>query len=77
MRTPTVVKRWTNFADRRAPVALDVHLADDYAPNDRGVQVKDDLVINNYVNQTGKANYHKMYGYLRAPELSEVVRSFL
>lgn len=52
-------------------------VADNYAPNDRGVQVKDDLVINNYVNQTGKANYHKMYGYLSAPELSEVVRSFL
>ena len=77
VRTPTVVKRWTNFADRRDPVALDVHLSSDYAPNDRGVQVKDDLVINNYTSPAGKANYHKMYGYLRAPELSEVVRSFL
>ncbi len=77
VRTPTVVKRWTNFADRRDPVALDVHLSDDYAPNDRGVQVKDDLVINSYTSPAGKANYHKMYGYLRAPELSEVVRSFL
>ncbi len=77
VRTPTVVKRWTNFADRRDPVALDVRLSDDYAPNDRGVQVKDDLVINSYTSSAGKANYHKMYGYLRAPELSEVVRSFL
>jgi len=73
----TVVKRWTNFADRRDPVALDVHLADDYAPNDRGVQVKDDLVVNGYSNRAGKANYHKMYGYPRAPELSEIVRAFL
>lgn len=77
VRTPTVVQRWTNFADRRDPVAFDVHLSDDYAPNDRGVQVKDDLVINNYTSPAGKANHHKMYGYLRAPELSEVVRSFL
>jgi hypothetical protein len=77
VRTPTVVNSWTNFADRRDPVALDVHLSDDYAPNDYGVQVKDDLIINNYVGKKKKPNYHKSYGYLRAPEMSEIIRSFL
>lgn len=77
VRTPSIVKQWTNFADRRDPVAVDVHLADDYQPNDAGVRVRDDLVINGYKNPDGKPNYHKLYGYLRAPELSEVVGRFI
>lgn len=77
VRTPSVVRRWTNFAERRDPVSLDVRLADDYAPNDYGVQVRDDLIINGYVDRQSKPNYHKSYGYLRAPEFSETVRSFL
>ena len=79
-RTPSVVRKWTNFTDRRDLVATDSHLADDYAPNDRDVRVKDDRIINTYQsdpkNNKG-ANYHKSYGYLRAPELSEVVRHFV
>lgn len=77
VRTPSIVKQWTNFADRRDPVAVDVHLADDYQPNDAGVRVRDDLVINGYKTPDGKPNYHKLYGYLRAPELSEVVGRFI
>lgn len=77
VRTPTVVRRWTNLADRRDPVAVDVHLRDDYEPNDAEVQVKDDLVINNYIGPSGKANPHKIYGYLRCPEMSQLVRAFL
>ena len=75
VRTPSVVRRWTNFADRRDPVAADVHLSGDYAPNNRGVEVRDDLVINGYKSPAGKANHHKSYGYLRAPEVSEAIRS--
>ena len=77
VRTPTVVSKWTNFADRRDPVALDVRLASDYAPNDHGVKVKDDLIINGYMNLGDEPNYHKSYGYLRAPELSKAIRSFI
>lgn len=77
VRSPTVVRRWTNFADRRDPVALDAHLANDYSANDRGVQVVDNLVINSYVNPQRKPNYHKSYGYLRAPEISEAIRKFI
>ena len=75
VRTPSVVRRWTNFADRRDPVAADVHLSGDYAPNNRGVEVRDDLVINGYKSPAGKANHHKSYGYLRAPEVSAAIRS--
>lgn len=78
VRTPTIVgKTWMNYADRRDPVAIDSHLRDDFGPNDRGVRVVDDLVSNSYVGLSGKPNYHKSYGYLRAPELSEHIARFL
>ncbi len=77
VRTPTVVAKWTNLADRRDPVAADVHLAGDYAANDRGVEVRDDLVINGYVSPEKEPNYHKSYGYLRTPEISALIRSFI
>ena len=36
VRTPSVVtERWVNYADRKDPVALDVHLRDDYAENSK------------------------------------------
>ncbi|CAO3439627.1 lipase/acyltransferase domain-containing protein [Azospirillum argentinense] len=77
-RTPSLVERWTNLSDRRDYVALDAHLSDDYAPNSNGVHVFDDLVINGYTSpNTGKANPHKSYGYLRTPELSRLIREFI
>ena len=71
-RTPTVVERWSNFADRRDPVAIDSHLADDYAPNASGVAVEDHLVINDWPKLR-----HKSYAYLRCPEVSQAIREFL
>ena len=72
VRTPSIVKNWTNLADRRDPVALDIHLSDDYEENYAGVRVKDDLVMNDW----GGIN-HKSYGYLRTPEFSDILRSFI
>lgn len=78
VRTPTIVERWTSFADRRDPVTLDARLADDFAANDRGIKVVDEPVSNNYVNDGGdRCHYHKLYSYLRTPEFSERVRGFL
>lgn len=78
VRTPTVVSgKWKNFADRKDPVAVDVHLHDDYGPNDRKVQVEDDLVANRFKGLEGKDNHHKSYGYLRTPEVSEFIKDFL
>ena len=81
VRTPSIVARWTNFADRRDVVAIDAKLGDDYEPNDQGVKVADLPVINAYRSPldrspADKPNYHKSYGYLRTPEMSNVVRAF-
>ena len=83
VRTPSVVKkRWVNFADRKDPVALDVHLRDDYKKNGSNVRCEDDLVYNDYrIMKHGKTevdrNHHKSYGYLRTPEFSALVKKFL
>lgn len=78
LRTPSIVKKsWVNFADRSDPVALDMHLSDDYGVNDSAVQVKDDLVLNDYTAPEGDRNHHKSYGYLRTPELSHHIAAFL
>jgi hypothetical protein len=77
IRTPSAVRRWTNLANRRDPIAVDVHLADEFEPNDRGVGVEDRLVINGYVAPNGRPNHHKVYGYLGAPELSQLVKGFI
>ena len=81
VRTRSIVARWTNFADRRDVVAIDAKLGDDYEPNDQGVKVADLPVINAYRSPldrspADKPNYHKSYGYLRTPEMSNVVRAF-
>jgi hypothetical protein len=72
VRTPSVVQKWSNFADKRDPVAFDSHLAGDYEPNDNGVEVQDDLVANDW-----GGTHHKSYGYLRTPEVSRAIRNFI
>jgi hypothetical protein len=77
VRSPSMVRRWTNLADRRDPVAFDVHLGDEYEANDRGIAVEDALILNGYVSPAGKRNHHKIFGYLRAPEFSQVLKNFI
>ena len=79
VRTPSIVsKSWVNYADRKDPVAVDIHLRDDYRANNSDVRVRDDLVINDYrCPGDGKRNHHKSYGYLRTPELSRQIQGFL
>lgn len=72
VRTPSVVRKWSNLADRRDPVALDIHLSDDYEENFAGVKVKDDLVMNDW-----GGIHHKSYGYLRTPEFSDLLKNFV
>jgi len=79
VRTPSIVTgHWANFADRRDPVCADVHLADDFEPNADGIQVSDDLVLNDYhkPGKPEKRNHHKSYGYLRTPEVSHHIKRF-
>ena len=77
LRTPSIVDKWSNLADRRDPVAVDVHLDNDYKANGRGVKVHDDMVINGYKGNSGDRNYHKSYGYLRTPEISQLIANFI
>lgn len=77
VRTPSIVtKSWRNYADRKDPVAIDIHLRDDYSANKKGIQVEDDIAMNDYSIKK-KSNHHKSYGYLRTPELSIHVKEFL
>lgn len=76
-RAPQNVARWSNLADPGDKVAIDVNIRDDYSANADGVRAEDLLVHNDYANHEGKANNHKSYGYLRAPEMSDRIRDFL
>ena len=63
-------------------MAVEAKLADDYEANDQGVKVIDMPVINAYKSPldrdpANKPNFHKSYGYLRTPELSNLVRGFV
>ena len=75
-RPKNVLKNWYNFSDLEDKVALDHSLADDYEESSSHVQVIDKVVYNNYEHD-GKRNPHKSYGYLRTPELAEVIHDFL
>ncbi len=78
LRTPSCVRRWTNMADKRDPVAMDEHLADDYKANAAGVRVNDELVYNDWVVSEKKPGmHHKSYGYLRTPEISRLINEFI
>ncbi len=71
---PDNVGRWTNLADPRDPItALDVRLRSDYRANRSGVRITDMPVFNGYLSPLHKANPHKVYGYLRTPEMARLI----
>lgn len=79
VKTPTpenITRSWLNFSDLSDPVAMNYDLADDYAPNSRGVRPVDYIVDNDYTYRK-KRNHHKLYGYLRASEVAKAIREFL
>lgn len=68
-------KEWCNFSDLKDPVCFDAHLEDDYSG------VKDHIVCNEYtcISRDGtetNCNNHKSYGYLRCPEVTDVIERF-
>jgi len=77
LRCPDNIQReWFNLSDLEDKVALDHKLADDFKPNAFGVRPQDAYVRNDYA-MAGVKNPHKDYGYLRTPELSRILASFL
>lgn len=78
LRSPTIISRsWLNYADKKDPVAFDTQLDDEFDMNERGVQVVDEAVLNDYVGQDGNRNHHKSYGYLRTPEMSRHLKKII
>ncbi|MFC1508878.1 alpha/beta hydrolase [Candidatus Omnitrophota bacterium] len=76
-RTPeNVVSQWFNFSDLEDKIAFNYNLGDDYKENTHKVLARDMIVYNNYTID-GNRNPHKAYGYLRTPELAQVIDDFL
>ncbi len=74
--TPENIKKgWNNYSDLSDPVAINYNLADDYQPNSHGVAPKDTIIHNNY-EINGERSPHKLYGYLRAPEVARAIYEF-
>jgi len=71
-----ISKNWYNISDLHDRVAINYNLADDYAPNSLGIEIEDIQVTNTY-EINGKKNPHKSYGYLRTPEMAEILYGFL
>lgn len=77
LTTPeNVVRNWYNFSDLEDKVSINYNLGDDYDENSHHIRAIDKIVLNNY-EHNGHRNPHKIYGYLRTPEFSEVVNEFL
>jgi hypothetical protein len=70
-----VIRRWYNLSDLDDNMTVNYKLSDDFRENSHQVMVTDIIVSNNY-EYRGKKNPHKSYGYLRTPELAEIVYSF-
>lgn len=74
---PENIRRgWYNFSDLDDPVAINYNLADDFRPNSQGIGPVDAVVYNDYKYGTIR-DRHKSYGYLRAPEVAEILHLFL
>ena len=72
-KVPVNIKRnWYNFSDLRDKVAIYYSLSDKFEKNVNNIETIDKIVYNNFED-----NPHKSYGYLRAPEVAEVIHEFL
>ena len=76
LNVPDNVDKWINLSDLKDFVALDPTLADDYAPNKKGVTPIDVIIENQYAWE-GIANPHSAFGYLQSPECAAYIREFL
>ncbi|MBN1293269.1 MAG: hypothetical protein JXB48_15630 [Candidatus Latescibacteria bacterium] len=77
VRTPeNVVRNWYNLSDLEDKIAFNYNLGDDYMENSHNIRAIDKSVINDY-KINGKENHHKIYGYLRTPEMADIIHGFL
>ena len=74
---PECIKNgWYNLADLEDQVAINHTLSKIYVNNSAGLGISDKIVRNNY-RYNGLNNPHKSFGYLRTPEFSQILSSFL
>ncbi len=73
---PGVQKNWFNFSDLEDDVAINYSLKNDFDENEFGIKAIDFIVSNNYEINNEK-NPHKVFGYLRTPEFSDVLMNFI
>ncbi|MBC8184553.1 hypothetical protein H8E88_25945 [candidate division KSB1 bacterium] len=71
-----VTRHWFNLSDLRDKVTLNYNLSDDYDKNKKKIKPVDKIVYNNY-KYNDEENPHKSYGYLRTPEMAEIINTFL
>jgi hypothetical protein len=71
-----VSKNWFNLSDLRDKVTLNYNLSDDYYKNSNKIKPVDSIVYNNY-KFSDVENPHKSYGYLRTPEMADIINTFL
>lgn len=77
LKTPeNIISNWYNLSDLKDKIAMDYSLSDDFEENSRHIGVIDKLVTNNYEYMENR-NSHKSYGYLRTPEMAEIIEEFL
>ena len=72
----SVEYHWFNLADLHDKVTINYTLADDFAPNSKGVKIVDFTVDNKY-EINGQKNPHKAYGYLQTEKMAEIIADFL
>ncbi|MFC2170648.1 hypothetical protein ACFLQJ_01570 [Calditrichota bacterium] len=71
-----ILRGWYNLSDLEDKIAINYDLNDDYEPNSHDISPRDVIVYNTYEN-SGKKNPHSVFGYLRTPEMSELIDKFL
>ncbi|MFO7767893.1 MAG: hypothetical protein R6W82_02910 [bacterium] len=77
LRVPDNIRTaWFNLSDLEDRVSFNYNIADDFAASGRRVTVMDRVVENDY-EVGGRANPHKVYGYLRTPEMADIVCEFM
>lgn len=72
-RLSTGIARWCNLFDPLDIVAIDNDLNGKFEP----MSIEDTSVTNTFVNKDDDRNHHKSYGYLRSPELGNIVRELI
>jgi len=71
-----IAKKWYNIADVDDGIALVSEIGKKFAPSTRNIRPFDIAVRNNYIYK-GKSYPHKIYGYLRCSELSQIIHEFV